>query len=82
MTLQNQLDAYKRGMQAKAPAEALAIMQRATADLRASGIMAQAAQPGDPAPDFTARNAADQSFNLKDLCAAGPVVLGFYRGIW
>jgi len=34
--------------------------------------------PGDAAPDFTLRRTFDESVNLGDLLAQGPVVLVFY----
>jgi len=39
-------------------------------------------QPGDPAPDFTLPDAADQRRSLKQLLGEGDVVLIFYRGAW
>jgi peroxiredoxin len=37
---------------------------------------------GDVAPDFTALDESGTSRGLAELCAAGPLVLVFYRGHW
>jgi len=82
MGLQEKLNAYKAGMVKKAPAEALEIMHRATENLRTSGIMKAVAAVGDRAPEFELENAAEKRIRLRDLLAAGPLVLSFYRGKW
>jgi hypothetical protein len=82
MSLQEKLDAYKAGMVAKAPKEALDIMHRATEDLRNSAIMEGVVKIGDPAPQFELQNVAGALTRLKDLNSGGPLVLSFYRGKW
>ena len=82
MALQKKLDQLKAGFEAKAPKDALEIMQRATDDLRDSGIMQDVLKSGDAAPDFELKNAAENLMRLKDLLAHGPLVLSFYRGKW
>ncbi len=82
MSLAEQLSAYKENMVKNAPAEALKIMHRATADLRTSGIMDKVIKVGDTAPEFELPNAAEKVFRLQDFLAAGPLVLGFFRGRW
>jgi hypothetical protein len=82
MKLQEKLDAYKAQFVKKAPAEALAVMQRVTANLKSAGIAERAVKVGDVAPDFTLINTDDSPVSLADLLKDGPVVLGFYRGRW
>jgi hypothetical protein len=82
MNLQERLDARRSEFTQKAPKEALDIMHRATDDLRNSGIMDRILKIGDTAPDFELKNAAGQSFRLKNLLANGPLVVSFYRGKW
>ena len=41
MSLQQKMNAYKKDFEAKAPAEALAVMHRATRDLAESGILSR-----------------------------------------
>jgi hypothetical protein len=82
MSLQEKLAELKTDFEAKAPAEALEIMHRATDNLRVSGIMDAVLKVGDHAPEFELKNAAENVIRLKDLLAKGPLVLCFYRGKW
>ena len=82
MTLQQKMNAYKKDFKAKAPAEALAVMHRATKDLAESGILARTVKVGDMAPDFVLKNTKGQDVSLGDLTERGPVVLSVYRGRW
>jgi len=82
MTLQEKLDAYKKSFLEKAPADAVAVMHRATRDLADSGILEKAVKVGDCAPDFTLENTAGEKVGLSGLLLKGPVVLTFYRGKW
>ena len=50
MTLQQRLDRIREGFEKQAPAEALAIMHRATDDLRSSGILDGVVGEGQEAP--------------------------------
>lgn len=82
MSLQQKMNAYKKDFEAKAPAEALAVMHRATKDLAESGILARTVKVGDMAPDFVLKNTKGQDVSLGDLTERGPVVLSVYRGRW
>ncbi len=82
MKLQEKMDAYKKGMQAKAPKEALEIMYRATEAIKKSGILENAVKVGDKAPAFSLENTSGDIVNLADLLSKGPLVLAFYRGKW
>ena len=57
-------------------------MHRATADLRASGIMDHVIKVGDRLPLFTLKNAFGKEVRSEDLLAAGPLVLTVFRGSW
>ena len=81
-TLQEQLDRIREGFEAKAPAEALSIMHRATADLGASGIMERLPQVGSPLPAFALLDTQGARVRSADLLAKGPLVATFYRGRW
>jgi len=65
-----------------APPEALAIMHRATDDLRASGIMDKVVGEGQQAPGFTLQDSQGRPTALAEALSAGPVVLTFNRGDW
>jgi AhpC/TSA family len=82
MSLEEKLAAIREMAKTRQPPEVRATMQKATDDLRASGIMDRVARVGAPAPDFTLPNATGQPVSLAALRALGPVVLSFYRGRW
>ena len=82
MALQEKLDAIREMAKARIPPEALAVMERSTAELRASGIMDRIARVGQPAALFALPNGDGRSIGLADLTARGPVVLSYYRGRW
>jgi peroxiredoxin len=56
--------------------------ERAAVALEASGISTRALGVGDAAPDFELPDATGRVVRLKDLRAAGPVIVSFYRGQW
>jgi hypothetical protein len=82
MSLEEKLAAIREMAKTRQPPEVRAVMQKATDDLRASGVMERVARVGAPAPDFTLPNVAGQPVSLVALRARGPVVLSFYRGRW
>lgn len=87
MTLQARLDAFKadfKGGKAPyfAPPEIHPVMERATAELIASGQAGRALKAGDRAPDFTLNDPDGRPVSSAELLARGPLVLSFYRGVW
>ena len=64
------------------PTPQLAVLTRATARLRRSGILQKALQPGETAPNFNFIDRANNQQSLYGLLATGPVVLNFFRGFW
>ncbi|QJI41609.1 AhpC/TSA family protein [Pseudomonas sp. ADAK2] len=87
MTLQAKLDAFKADFKAgkppyNAPAEIHPIMERATAELIASGAAGKALKVGDKAPLFTLKDPDGNPVSSADLLAKGLLVLTFYRGVW
>lgn len=87
MTLQAKLDAFKADFKAgkppyNAPAEIHPIIERATAQLIASGAAGKALKVGDKAPLFTLKDPDGNPVSSADLLAKGPLVLTFYRGVW
>lgn len=87
MTLQAKLDAFKadfKGGKAPyfAPPEIHPIMERATAELIASGQAGRALQAGDKAPVFTLDDPEGRPVSSAELLAQGPLVISFYRGVW
>ena len=82
MGLQDRLNEYKKSFLEKAPPEGVAVMQRATEDLKKSGILDKVLRAGTSAPDFSLPDENGHTVALKGLLAQGPVVIGFYRGLW
>jgi len=82
MSLQAKLRAYKKGMMKQTPPEALEIMNRATEDLKQSGIMENVIKEGDQAPNFVLPNTDNREISLISLIERGPLVVSFYRGKW
>jgi hypothetical protein len=82
MTLQEKLDAYKAEFEKKVPPEKLAIMHRATEDLRRSGIVERVIKAGSAAPEFVLPNVRGEKVSSAELLRRGPLVLTFYRGVW
>jgi hypothetical protein len=82
MALHEKLDAIREMVKVRIPSEARAVMERSTAELRASGIMDRIARVGHPAGLFALPNRDGRSISLGDLTARGPVVLSYYRGRW
>lgn len=81
-SLQARLDRIKAGFSAKVPAPAKAIMTRATADLRSSGILARLPPVGSALTPFALPDTRGQTRAAGDYLARGPLVVSFYRGLW
>jgi peroxiredoxin len=81
-TLTQQLADYQAGFKQRAPADRVAVMEAATAQLRATGIEASALQVGAALPALTLPDAMGKPVDLKALNATGPLVIVFYRGGW
>lgn len=87
MSLQDKLDAFKADFRAgkppyNAPAEIHPIMDRATAELVASGQAERAIRVGDRAPSFTLQDQNGNDVSSEELLRQGPLVVTFYRGVW
>jgi peroxiredoxin len=57
-------------------------MERATAELIASGQAARTIKAGDRAPQFTLKDQDANEVWSADLLARGPLVVTFYCGVW
>lgn len=82
MSLQEQLAALRAAAEKRVPPERWAIMQRATADLRRSGILDRVIKVGAPAPAFRLQNHDGRTVDSAALLARGPLVVSFFRGSW
>ncbi|MGE5148077.1 MAG: peroxiredoxin-like family protein [Candidatus Eiseniibacteriota bacterium] len=87
MSLQDQLDAFRKNLEAggppyNAPDWIHEPMHRATDELIASGAARKALKVGDKAPAFTLKDADGHEVSSAALLAQGPLVVTFYRGVW
>ena len=82
MSLRQDLKASNDAGRARIDADTLAVMDRATDAVRASGLADSALTVGDAAPTFSLPNASGETVALADVLASGPVILTFYRGGW
>lgn len=82
MNLKQRLEALRKASETRIPAEAQAIMHRATEDLRRSGIVDRVLKVGQKAPNFELLNQRGEQVRSEDLLAKGPLVVTFYRGVW
>lgn len=85
--LQERLEEFKKSFESgappyNAPREAIEMMHRATAELKASGIEDHALKVGDRAPDFTLFNQDHVQVSSTALLREGPLVVSFFRGHW
>ncbi len=82
MSLSEKLDENRKGAVKMIPPAGLAIMHRATDDLRASGIMDRVLKVGDRLPDFALKNTEGEEVTSSALLSQGAVVLTVFRGSW
>ena len=81
--LQDKLDQITSNTRRLVQPERLAISERATADLFATGIEDRILPVGATAPGFTLEDATNgKAVRSADLLALGPLVLKFFRGRW
>jgi peroxiredoxin len=81
-TLADELAAYKAGFKQRVAPERVAMMETATANLRATGIEQRALGTGDAAPRLSLPDALSKPVALDGLWSQGPLVVVFYRGGW
>ncbi|MBN3761693.1 peroxiredoxin-like family protein [Burkholderia sp. Ac-20365] len=87
MSLQDKLDAFRADFKAgkppyHAPPEIHPVMERATAELVASGQARRAIKAGDRAPHFNLKDQDGNDVSSAALLVKGPLVVTFYRGVW
>jgi peroxiredoxin len=82
-SLQDELDRITQNTRALVQPERLAISERATAELFATGIEDRILPVGAKAPEFTLPDAlTGKAIRSTDLLAIGPLVIKFFRGRW
>jgi hypothetical protein len=82
MSLEDKLDETRAASAKRRTAEQRALMQRATEDLRASGILDTVAGVGQPMPAFVGNSHDGRQIRSASLLQQGPLILSFFRGHW
>lgn len=80
--LAEQLAKTTADLGSKMPAAAMAVIQKGMEEIQSLGLEEKAIKQGDTIPEFSLKNARNESVSIKDLLAKGPVVITFYRGHW
>jgi peroxiredoxin len=81
-TLKSQLSEYQAGFKQRVAPERVAMMEAATAQLRASGIEDTALRLGTPVPNVFLTDALGNTVGLKSMHGGKTTVIIFYRGGW
>jgi len=82
ISLREELAERKRLMEMYVPADTRAINERATEELRSSGIADRALKIGQQAPEFALLDQNGKPVSSTELLAKGPLVIAFLRGRW
>ncbi|SEP40356.1 hypothetical protein SAMN02990966_05783 [Rhodospirillales bacterium URHD0017] len=82
MSLAEKLAATRAASETRIPPDRQAIMERATEDLRRSGILDRIVKVGSAAPSFELTGHDGRRIDSSELLAGGPMVLSFFRGSW
>jgi hypothetical protein len=82
MSLADKLAATRAASAARIPPDRAAIMERATEDLRRSGVLDRIVAVGSPAPVFELASYDGRLIASRELLAGGPMVVSFFRGSW
>lgn len=82
MSLAEKLAATRAASEKRIPPDRAAIMERATEDLRHSGILDRIVKVGAAMPAFELADYDGRRVSSDDLLAGGPMVLSFFRGSW
>jgi hypothetical protein len=80
--LRDQIDAFQKERLPQIPPSFIALAQRTTNELIATGIEGRSLKVGDKAPDFVLPNVRGAQVRFSDMLAKGPAVVVFYRGGW
>ncbi len=82
MSLAEKLAATRAASATRIPPDRQAIMERATEDLRRSGMLGRIVPVGSAAPSFELANHDGRRVASTELLAGGPMVMSFFRGSW
>ena len=80
--LREQLERIKESAKTRIPPAARAVMEKATEELRVSGIADRSLRVGQLAPEFSLPDAEGKNVSSAEKLKGGPLVVSFYRGKW
>ena len=72
----------RASFESKLPPEIVNTMHHAAEELLQSGIMDRVLKVGGQAPQFSLPDHNCDMVDSEDLLSQGPLVIGFYRGVW
>ncbi len=81
-SLQDELNVKKDAFNTKAPEEKKKMYTEGIEAVAKSGVLENALQVGDQAPNFELTNATGKKVSLAEQLKNGPVILTWYRGGW
>jgi peroxiredoxin len=81
-TIADQVDQLQAQVTGQLPAAVLAVLESSQADLKAAGVPADVAEPGDQLPDAVLLNALGERTSLYAVTGNQRAVIVFYRGVW
>ncbi|MCO6510024.1 MAG: hypothetical protein J5I65_04455 [Aridibacter famidurans] len=82
MSLAKKLETIREGAAERIPESVREKMERATEELRESGLVDQALKKGDLMPSFELPNVAGEVVRSEELLRPEGLVISFYRGVW
>lgn len=82
ISLNQQLDELTAKLREMVPAERLATVESAVAELQSSGMTERTLKRGDVAPAFELPDGDGMVWRSQELLRSGPLVVVFYRGRW
>lgn len=82
LTLKSMLDEKKRNFEIKADEKTKTIYKEGIDAVRNGGVLKNAKQVGEIAPNFKLNNALGNTVELAQYLEKGPVILIWYRGGW
>ena len=82
MKLQEKLNQMKAQFESSAPPEVLAVMHKATEELKNSDQMANVLKKGDALPEFSLPDQSGKVISSGKILEKGPLIISVYRGVW
>jgi len=82
VSLEKALDDIRASSAKRMPEDMRTTMQKATEELRASGILQGILKVGQILPDFTLKNQNSEPVSSASILEKGPLIVTVFRGHW